>query len=175
MSTDSSKRRRSHRSRPPAGDAAIRPAQRPVRQLVHGRQLVCRAYRRDDGRWDIEGRLADVKTRDVQRDGMHVAAGEPYRALALEVTVDSTHTIRNARVEVDVKAAGSAARARVAAACATLPGRRIDASFAAETAERFVRAADCPHLAELLGAVIATARETIPLPAPTVVHVDADD
>jgi Protein of unknown function (DUF2889) len=175
MSTDLSKRRRNQRSRPHADDAATRPAQRPVRQLVHGRQLVCRAYRRDDGRWDIEGRLADVKTCDVRLGGVQVAAGDPYRALALAVTVDNTQTIRDARVEVDVVTAGPAAGARAAAACKTLPGRRIDALFAAETSERFVRVAACPHLAALLAAVIATARETVPLPRPTVARHDADD
>jgi hypothetical protein len=56
-----------------------------------------------------------------------------------------------------------------------LQGRRIDALFAAETMERFARAADCPHLAELFAAVIATARETVPAPRPTVVRIDADD
>ncbi len=175
MSVEPSRRRRSRRPRPQAGDAATGPAQRPVRQLVHGRQLVCRGYRRDDGRWDIEGRLADVKTRDVRLGGMNVAAGEPYRALALAVTVDETHTIRDARAELDVRTAGSAACARAAAACEMLQGRRIDALFAAETMERFARAADCPHLAELFAAVIATARETVPAPRPTVVRVDADD
>ena len=134
MSIDPSKRRRSRRPRPQAGDAAIGPAQRPVRHLVHGRQLVCRGYRRDDGRWDIEGRLADVKTRDVKLGGAQIAAGEPYRAIALALTVDDTHTIRDARVELDVTTAGSAACARAAAACETLLGRRIDALFAGETA-----------------------------------------
>ena len=38
-----------------------------------------------------------------------------------------------------------------------------------------MRAADCPHLTELFAAVIATARETVPLPLPTAVRVDADD
>ena len=175
MGTESLKRRRSRRSLPQAGDSATRPAPRPVRELVHGRQLVSRAYRRDDGRWDIEGRLADVKTRDVQLGGMQVAAGEPYRALALTVTVDNMHTIREAHVEVDIRTAGPAAGARAAAACETLLGRRIDARFAAETTERFVRTADCPHLAELLGVVIATVRETVPAPRPTVIHGDADD
>jgi hypothetical protein len=175
MSVEPSRRRRSRRPRPQAGDAAIGPAQRPLRQLVHGRQLVCRGYRRDDGRWDIEGRLADVKTRDVRLGGMNVAAGEPYRALALAVTVDHTHTILDARVEVDVAAAGPAAGARAAAACETLRGRRIDAPFTAETMARFARAVDCPHLAELFAAVIATARETVPAPPPTVVRIDADD
>ena len=175
MSVDASKRGRSRRPDPQAGEGAVRPAQRPVRQLVHGRQLVCRGYRRDDGRWDIEGRLADVKTRDVRLGGMQVAAGEPYRALALAVTVDETLTIRDARAELDIRAAGSAACARAAAACEMLQGRRIDALFATETMERFARAADCPHLAELFAAVIATARETVPAPRPTVVRVEADD
>ena len=175
MSVDASKRGRSRRPDPQAGEGAVRPAQRPVRQLVHGRQLVCRGYRRDDGRWDIEGRLADVKTRDVKLGGMNVAAGEPYRALALAVTVDDTHTIRDARAELDVGTAGSAACARAAAACEMLQGRRIDALFAADTMARFAHAADCPHLAELFAAVIATARETVPVPRPTVVRGDADD
>jgi hypothetical protein len=136
---------------------------------------VCRGYRRDDGRWDVEGRLADVKTRDVKLGGMHIAAGEPYRTLALAVTVDDTHTILDARVELDVETAGSAACERAAAACETLRGRRIDGLFAADTAARFAHAADCPHLAELFSAVIATARETVPAPQPTVTRGDADD
>jgi hypothetical protein len=135
-----------------------------MRQLVHGRQLVCRAYRRDDGRWDVEGRLADVKTRDVRLGGVQVAAGDPYRALAIAVTVDEAFAIRDARVGVDLKTAGSAADARAAAACATLRGRCIDARSAPATTADFARAAECSHLAELLAAVIATAHETIASP-----------
>jgi hypothetical protein len=142
-----------------------------MRQLVHGRQLICRAYCCADGLWDFEGRLVDIKTRDVRLPaGAHVAAGEPYRAIVLAVTVGEDLTIRNARVDVE-----PAAQARALAACRALAGRRIDASFGDETKALFARAADCAHLAELFAAVISTARETIPPPQPAVSRRDADD
>jgi hypothetical protein len=170
--------------RAPGGDAlpaaddpgSDHPARQTARQLVHGRQLVCRAYRRDDGHWDVEGRLADVKTCDVALPGgARVAAGEPYRALALALTVDDAFTVRDARVEVDVTTAGPARGAGAQAARAALLGQRIDALGAIETSKRFLRAADCADLSELLGALIATARETIPPPRATLSRRDADD
>lgn len=152
------------------GENGPRPGQ-PARQLVHGRQLVCRAYYCGDGRWDIEGRLVDIKTRDVRLPtGMRVAAGEPYRALALVVTVDDDLTIRHARLEVE-----PAAQERASATCRALTGRRIDAMFGDETKILFAQAAGCTHLEELLAAVISTGRETIPLPQPAVKGRDEDD
>jgi hypothetical protein len=144
-----------------------------MRQLVHGRQLVCRAYRREDERWDIEGRLADVKTRDVRLGGVQVAAGDPYRALAIAVTVDDAFVIQDARIGVDLTTSGSAAEARAAAACAALRRRCIDARSAPATAADFARAVECTHLAELLAAVIATAHETIA--SPGAARPDASD
>lgn len=174
MHSDSPARRRARRVRPATDDRALAAARSPMRQLVHGRQLVCRAYRRDDGRWDIEGRLADIKTRDVRlAESVQVAAGEPYRALSLAVTVDDALVIQSARIGADMKTEGPAAEVRAASACATLQGRCIDARSAAATAERFARAAECSHLAELLAAVIATARETIT--GPRAARTDADD
>jgi hypothetical protein len=174
MHGDSPARRRARRVRPTIDDRAPPAARSPMRQLVHGRQLVCRAYRRDDGRWDIEGRLADIKTRDVRLAGsVQVAAGEPYRALSLAVTVDDALVVLDARIGADMKTEGPAAEVRAATACATLRGRCIDARSAAATAERFARAAECSHLAELLAAVIATARETIT--GPRAARTDADD
>src|SRR5512145_1867769 len=172
MSSDGANRRPIRRSLPDLGADAPgpRPAQL-MRQLVHGRQLVCRAYRCADGWWDIEGRLVDIKTRDVRLPaGTHVAAGEPYRARALTVTVGYDLTARNARVDVE-----PAAQARASAACRALAGRRIDALFCEETKALFARVADCTHLVELLAAVISTARETIPPPRPAVSRHDADD
>lgn len=162
MNDDAPVRRRARRTRRSADRRAPPATRAPMRQLVHGRQLVCRAYWRQDGCWDIEGRLADLKTRDVRlAGGVEVAAGEPYRALALAVTVDAALVIQEARIAAETKAAGPAAASRAASACATLWGSCIDARAAAATAERFTRAAECSHLAELLAAVIATARETV--------------
>lgn len=143
-----------------AGAPGPRPAQL-MRQLVHGRQLVCRAYIRGDGHWDIEGRLVDIKTHDLRLPaGRQVAAGEPYRALALAMTVAGDLTIRDARL--DASAATPAEQQRALYACRALAGRRIDAPSGDETQSLFFRATECAHLAALLAAVVATARETIP-------------
>lgn len=90
----------------------------PTRQLVHGRKISCRAYRRADGRWEIEGRLCDVRTHDLQLPGgASVPAGEPYRELALTVIVDGALTIHDARID-----AGAPAR-RCWRACRPRAGR----------------------------------------------------
>lgn len=172
MTNDGTLSRRLPRPLPGGVDGQPGPrSAQPVRQLVHGRQLVCRAYCCGDGRWDIEGRLVDIKTRDVRLPaGARVAAGEPYRALALVVTVDDELTIRHARLEVE-----PSAQERASAACRALAGRRIDGMSGDEMKTLFARAAGCAHLEELLAAVIATARETIPLPQPAVTGRDADD
>jgi hypothetical protein len=172
MNSDGTYRRPLRRPSPAAADGGTVPSPMQVmRQLVHGRQLVCRAYRCGDGRWDVEGRLVDIKTRDVRLPaGAHVAAGEPYRALALAVTVGDDLTIRSARLEVE-----PAARERARAACRALAGRRIDAASGDETKALFARAAGCAHLDELLAAVISTARETIPTRQPVASRRDPDD
>jgi hypothetical protein len=132
-----------------------------ARRLMHGRQSACRVFLRDDGRWDVEGRLVDVKTHDIQLDcDLPVAAGEPYRTLALSVTLDECLSIRSARVETGSTLA--AARARAAAAGRALVGRSIDSASCAATRGLFDMAAGCMHLSDLLGMLIATVRETIP-------------
>jgi hypothetical protein len=136
-----------------------------LRQLVHGRQIACRAYRREDGCWEIEGRLRDVRTHDVRLPAGAVPAGEPYRELALTVIIDDQLTIQGARI--DAAAPAPEVRARLSAACRAVISWQISPGFADETKAFFARAADCPHLAELFAAVVATGRESIPAPRPT--------
>jgi hypothetical protein len=136
-----------------------------LRQLVHGRQIACRAYRREDGCWEIEGRLRDVRTHAVRLPEGAVPAGEPYRELALTLIVDDALTIRAARIDAATPA--PEVRARLSAACRAVISWQISPGFADDTKAFFARAADCAHLAELFAALVATGRETIPTPRPT--------
>lgn len=143
------------------------PTEPRARQLVHGRQITCRVYRRDDGDWDLEGKLLDVKTHDEARaDGIVVAAGEPCRTLTLTVLLDEALTIRDARLVADT----SVSHARAEAACKAVIDWQIGTAFAAETKDFFGRAVDCPHCAELFAAIVATAREAIPLARPALIR-----
>src|SRR5438552_6569811 len=59
------------------------------RQHIHTRQVECRGYRRDDGLWDIEGHLTDVKTYGFESEFRgEVAPGMPIHDMWLRLTVD---------------------------------------------------------------------------------------
>jgi hypothetical protein len=66
------------------------------RRPIHTRQISYQCYLRDDGLWDIEGRLSDVKHLPylLQFRGT-VPALEPIHEMAVRVTVDESLTIRD--------------------------------------------------------------------------------
>ncbi len=68
------------------------------RRLLHRRTYDLRVYARDDGRWDAEIELTDVKPRDITLESGVRAAGDPIHHMWLCITVDATLTITDARV-----------------------------------------------------------------------------
>ena len=56
-----------------------------------------RVYARDDGHWDAEVELVDVKPRDLQLASGVRAAGEPIHRMRLRVTLDAALTITDAQ------------------------------------------------------------------------------
>ena len=59
------------------------------RRHVHTRSIRVDAYARDDGLWDIEAVLTDVKPRDFLLATGIRSAGEPVHDMALTVTIDT--------------------------------------------------------------------------------------
>ena len=67
------------------------PLPRPQnRKLMHTRVIDCKGYEREDGLWDIEGRLIDAKTFDhAWRDGdRELQPGEYVHEMFMRLTVD---------------------------------------------------------------------------------------
>ena len=61
----------------------------PNRRHVHTRSIKVEAYARDDGLWDLEAVLTDMKARDfVLATGIR-PVGEPVHDLVLTVTIDT--------------------------------------------------------------------------------------
>lgn len=58
------------------------------RQLIHGRQIDVQVFARDDGLWEVDATLVDVKTRDVPLAGQTRAAGDPIHDMLLRLVVD---------------------------------------------------------------------------------------
>lgn len=129
------------------------------RSEMHRRSIECVAYRRDDGLFDLELVLKDVKAFESRSPERVVAAGEPVHQMRLRVTIDADYLIRDVRAEV----LNSPFRlcAVVEARYGLLIGQRIGPGF-----NRFVREVlggvqGCTHLTELLPVFATTAFQAL--------------
>jgi hypothetical protein len=71
------------------------------RALKHTRAIQVEAFARDDGLWDIDAHITDLKTRDTKLASGIRPAGEPLHDLWLRLTVDTQLTVVNAEAVSD--------------------------------------------------------------------------
>ncbi|MDE3208975.1 MAG: DUF2889 domain-containing protein, partial [Pseudomonadota bacterium] len=72
-----------------------------ARKRLHVRQVTVEGYEREDGLWDIEGHLTDLKDDDFGRGDRVLPAGEPLHDLWLRITIDDSMVIRDAVAKMD--------------------------------------------------------------------------
>ena len=63
------------------------------RALKHTRAIQVEAFARDDGLWDIEAHITDIKTRDARLASGMRPAGAPMHDMWLRLTVDTALTV----------------------------------------------------------------------------------
>ena len=82
------------------------------RQLLHQRIVQCSGYRREDGLWDIEGRMVDTKTYPFPNEdrGGAIQAGEPLHDMWIRLTVDDQFQIHDVEARTDAFAVRSLSR-----------------------------------------------------------------
>lgn len=71
------------------------------RALKHTRAIQVDAFARDDGLWDLDAHISDIKTRDTKLASGARPAGTPLHDLVLRVTVDTQLNIVNAEAVSD--------------------------------------------------------------------------
>jgi hypothetical protein len=71
------------------------------RKHLHTRSVTYRGYLREDGLWDIEAELSDVKTYAFERSEGRHEAGQPIHGMAIRLTVDESMTIREIATAMD--------------------------------------------------------------------------
>ncbi|RZI41459.1 DUF2889 domain-containing protein [Herbaspirillum sp. HC18] len=71
------------------------------RALKHTRAIQIEAFARDDGLWDIDAHITDIKTRDTNLAGGTKFAGQPLHDLWLRITVDTQLNIVDAEATSD--------------------------------------------------------------------------
>lgn len=71
------------------------------RTLKHTRAIQVAAFARDDGLWDIEARITDIKSRDIQLAAGVRPANTPVHDLWLRLTIDTQLTVVDAEAVSD--------------------------------------------------------------------------
>ncbi|WP_417225210.1 DUF2889 domain-containing protein [Amphritea sp.] len=134
---------------------------KPVRRaLQHRRNVECYGYARDDGLWDIEARMTDIKTDTVALPIRgDVAAGEPFHDLGLRITLDQQFLIHE--VEAFIDASPFPICPNIAVAFKKLEGTRIGAGWSRQCKTLLGGHRGCTHLNELLPVVATTAVQTL--------------
>jgi hypothetical protein len=124
------------------------PSPSPQRRLKHRRTIIVEVFAREDGLWEVDALLTDVKTRDARMVDSVRPAGMPIHQLLLRLVVNS---------QLDVLEAGSASDwspypehcGQHGGAYAALAGLNLGRGFRKGVNERLSGVRGCTHLTEL--------------------------
>ena len=118
------------------------------RALKHTRAIQIDAFARDDGLWDIDARISDVKTRDAHLTSGTRPAGSPVHDLLLRLTIDTRFAIVAAEaVSEAVPYPGYCDT--IGPAYAKLVGLNLVRGFRKQLHEVLGGALGCTHITEL--------------------------
>ncbi|ANN66422.1 DUF2889 domain-containing protein [Bordetella bronchialis] len=119
------------------------------RKPLHTRSIRVQGYARDDGLWDIEAELIDVKAYDFARsEGDILRAGQPVHHMHLRITIDDAYTIVAAQAVYDAAPYGEHCTG-IEPAYQDLVGMNLVRGFRQQVKTRFGRVAGCTHMSEL--------------------------
>ncbi|OZI59888.1 DUF2889 domain-containing protein [Bordetella genomosp. 11] len=119
------------------------------RTPLHTRSIRVQGYVREDGLWDIEAELIDVKAYDfVKHEGDTLHAGQPVHHMHLRITIDSDYTIVAAQAVYDAAPYGGHCTS-IEDAYRDLVGMNLVRGFRQQVKTRFGRVAGCTHMSEL--------------------------
>ena len=131
-----------------------------ARTKLHTRTIVIDGYEREDGNFDVEAHLTDVKTYSFASDLRgQVQPGEPLHDMFVRLTFDDRMTIIAA--EAVTETGPYAICGGGAASYANLVGLRIRPGFLREANARMAGPNGCTHLREMLQEIATTALQTM--------------
>ncbi|MGB3289288.1 MAG: DUF2889 domain-containing protein [Burkholderiaceae bacterium] len=120
-----------------------------AREPVHTRSIRVDSFAREDGQWDLDAELIDVKGYDFpDRDGGIHRAGDPVHHMHLRVTIDDQFTITAAAADYDAAPYGQHCMA-ITPDYQALVGMNLLRNFRQTVKDRFGRTAGCTHMTEL--------------------------
>ena len=132
-----------------------------ARKLAHTRKVTCHGYKRDDGLWDIEGRIVDTKPyRFPNKDrGGWIEADEALHDISIRITITEKMEVVDAEAIIDSSPYQYCKC--VVATAKNLIGLKIAPGWTQKSKTAMGKNRGCTHLTELLGPVATTAIQTL--------------
>lgn len=129
------------------------------REPLHRRTIEIVGYKREDGLFDIEGRLLDRKDVEFPVGGRRLAPGEPVHEMWLRITVDRELRIVDAAAATDAMPYTGECD-RIAPDYAKLVGLSIGPGYLRKVKELLGGVRGCTHITELAGSLATAAIQT---------------
>lgn len=136
-------------------------SQPQARTLAHTRVVTCHGFRREDGLFDIEGRIVDTKPyRFENRDrGGWIEADEALHDMSIRLTINERMEVVDAEGVIDSSPYHHCKS--VVEVTKNLVGLRIAPGWTKASKAAMGASRGCTHLTELLGPVATTAFQTM--------------
>jgi hypothetical protein len=130
-----------------------------ARKLLHMRDIQLRGYEREDGMFDIEVRMTNIKTYSwSNHDRGAINAGDPLHDMWMRLTIDRDMTIQ--AVDAAMDGTPFAICPAVAPNYQRLIGLTIGRGFLKSAMQRLGGVEGCTHLRELLQPLATVAFQT---------------
>ena len=130
------------------------------REPMHVRQIDCRGYQREDGLWDIEAHLTDVKSYEIESYWRgKLAPGKPVHDMLVRLTIDDDLCIQ--AIETASDATPYEPCSKVAENFQAMVGLRIAPGWVRQIKTRVGGVKGCTHLRELMSVLATVAFQTI--------------
>ena len=137
------------------------PLPKPLpRQKYHRRSITCDGFLREDGLYDIEAHMSDIKSISVEdSERGYVAAGEPFHDMWLRVTIDETFKVHE--VVASMEATPFEICPTILDNFKKIEGTQIGPGWRSTCRELVGGVAGCTHLNELLPVIATTAYQSL--------------
>lgn len=136
------------------------PAPTVPRKLSHTRTITMRGYEREDGLFDIEGHLTDVRTEEVSYPGGGRPAGHPIHSMWVRLTVDLTALIVDVNVFSETVPFEGICDA-IGPAYKGLIGIRVGPGFRGQVQRLLSGVRGCTHQTELVTTMATAVLQTL--------------
>ncbi|ORU91204.1 MAG: hypothetical protein A6F72_01500 [Cycloclasticus sp. symbiont of Poecilosclerida sp. N] len=131
-----------------------------ARKELHRRQITCTGFRRDDGLWDVDAHLTDIKTIPFENAYRGtIQPGDAIHDMWVRITVDEQLVIHNCIAVTDKSPFGCCPD--ITAIFKRLIGEKITAGWTARVKKLVGGLQGCTHLTDLLGPATTTIFQTM--------------